>query len=489
MRSIWTAAAVAALVAGCLLAPAPEAHAGGRRILWSETGLQLDDSPIASSARIWARDSGDLPQFGYWNLPNPLTEEPIVSGLMQPAGVAVDVLNGKVYWVDAVSDLVGRRDLYGGAPVEFLFSADESLEGIAVDPGESTIYFTVFDTGLVRRANLDGSEIVTLADHGSGGSGIAIDVPNGKLYYALVGVGEIRRMNLDGSGDELLISTVFPNPRGIALDLMNGLIYWAEDDGEGSIPDNPDNSGIFRANLDGSGVELVVDTGEIAAWGVAIDPFFGDLYWAAPHGLPASCPTNNPTTCTGSIWGARADGSDAALIFYGVPEPKGIALQMPIAPCNRGAKSKLALNPQVKWKWGKGDAVSKQQFGDPTADTNYYLCFFDEELPTPEANQRDVAAVCNLAAAGEVWKDKKNGFKRKTGEQKGILKVLLKAGEAGKAKIKVKGKVVPQPSKPFDQDPDFVVQLVNSDLECWESVFPAPAQKNGPAKFKDKVSD
>ena len=492
MRPTEVSATIAASVIALLLGSLGDARAGGRRIFWSETELQLDDLPKPQTKRIWARESGDEPPSGYYTLLNPLNEAPILTGLARPAGVFVEVLSGKIYWADSEFQLIGRSGLDGRSPEE-LFTTGTTVEGIAVDGGSDTIYFTELNMGRVRRANLDGTEMTTLIEFGFGGQGIALDVPGGKVYYAIAGVGEIHRMNLDGSGDESLVDTDLDNPRGLAIDTLNGKLYWVDDDEVEDLERGPrgvvvdPTSHIHRANLDGSGAELLVDTGATRPWGIAVDPFRAEMYWAAADGVPSICAEGG---CTGSIRRARTDGSGPEILFSGQPAPKGIALELPLPGCNASQSAKLNLKPQVSWKWGQGEAVSKEDFGDPTTDTDYWVCFFDEESDTPDPDpERDQDSSCSLAEAGDTWKDKGTGFKRRTGEQKGVVKVKLKAGDAGKAKIKVKGKVLTQPTKPFDQDPDFIMQLVNSDLSCWESRFPTPSKLNDGAKFKDKIPE
>ena len=183
MSRIWGAGA-AAVVAGMLFGVVPDADAGGRRLFWSETGVQLNDRPLPPGKRIWSRESGDQPDTGYWALLTPFTEAPLVEGLNTPGGVFVDVLNGHLYWVDSVTRQVGRSDLDGGG-AQTLFIADGNPEAVAFDPGSGSVFITIFPE-----------------------TGIDIDVRNGKLYYAVAGAGQIRRKNFDGSDDDVTNSSL-----------------------------------------------------------------------------------------------------------------------------------------------------------------------------------------------------------------------------------------------------------------------------------------
>src|SRR5262245_9594021 len=87
----------------------------------------------------------------------------------------------------------------------------------------------------------------------------------------------IRRANLDGSGMVTLV-TGLQHPRGMAVDVNSGKLYWAE-------------TGLFairRMNLDGTGgIENLAQT-QIRATGVAIDPGANKMYWVSPAGAPGN---------------------------------------------------------------------------------------------------------------------------------------------------------------------------------------------------------
>ena len=82
-----------------------------------------------------------------------------------------------------------------------------------------------------------------------------------------------------------------------------------------------------------------------------------------------------------------------------------------------------------------------------------------------------------------------NGYKYKDKDltPDGLMKILLKAGSDGQAKIIVKGKGLNL------DDPDLAnlsqpitVQISNTDGLCWEAVYSAPATKQTADAFKDK---
>jgi len=91
----------------------------------------------------------------------------------------------------------------------------------------------------------------------------------------------IFRANIDGTNKEELIANDLrvDNPRGIALDLVAGKIYWTE----------VNYNGIYRANLDGTGIEDLVTSGVENPASIALDLNNGKMYWTDPYNMDISC--------------------------------------------------------------------------------------------------------------------------------------------------------------------------------------------------------
>ncbi len=105
----------------------------------------------------------------------------------------------------------------------------------------------------------------------AGVSFLAAPAAQAKVYFT--SDGEVWRADLDGSNEELLVE-IFINAGwfwGIALDPSGGKMYWT---GDGPIV-------IRRSNLDGSNIEELIDTGSFStnAWGIALDVSGGKMYW------------------------------------------------------------------------------------------------------------------------------------------------------------------------------------------------------------------
>ncbi|MCY3868972.1 MAG: hypothetical protein OXG87_05395 [Gemmatimonadetes bacterium] len=112
------------------------------------------------------------------------------------------------------------------------------------------------------RFDLDGDGEVAFGDFLIFVGQFGKEVPKAmeKIYWTDSGTGgdnplqddKIQRANLDGSNVETLLTydNALRIPRGIALDVAAGKMYWTD-----SVTDS-----IRRANFDGSDIELIIDT-------------------------------------------------------------------------------------------------------------------------------------------------------------------------------------------------------------------------------------
>jgi hypothetical protein len=88
--------------------------------------------------------------------------ETVVSGLIEPWGVAVDSIAGIVYWTDAPLSgpgMIGRAPSDGG-DIEELVGGLMAPRGIALDLDAASIYWADAGAGKIQRAGLDGRDFV-----------------------------------------------------------------------------------------------------------------------------------------------------------------------------------------------------------------------------------------------------------------------------------------------------------------------------------------
>ena len=115
--------------------------------------------------------------------------------------------------------------------------------------------------------------------------GIAVDARAGQIYWTNMGSspsandGSIERADIDGKNRRVIVplGSTF-TPKQIQLDNENGKLYWCDREG----------MRVMRANLDGSRIETLVETGRGDAdrrdqtrWcvGITLDPERKQIYW------------------------------------------------------------------------------------------------------------------------------------------------------------------------------------------------------------------
>ena len=244
-----------------------------------------------------------------------------------PRSLALDVLEGKIYWSDQDSRWIWRANLDGSDTEAVVKARLIRPVAIALDLARDQIYWTDAGSNKIQRANLDGSRVQTLVSVGlHSPEGIALDVDGGKVYWSDYGTNKIQRANLDGSNVEDLVSTGLKIPGELALDLAAGKIYWTD----------YGTDKIQRADLDGSNVEDLVTTGLRIAKGLALDVAAGKIYWA--------------DSGTGKVQRANLDGSEVEdVVTRPGGTPASVALASPAASLSPSPSS-IILPRQGTWR-------------------------------------------------------------------------------------------------------------------------------------------
>jgi hypothetical protein len=215
-------------------------------------------------------------------------------------GLQIDPDAGKIYWTHGSfnSGRIRRANL-DGSGMETLQSNLTNPRGLALDLAGGKMYWSDTQDNRMYRSNLDGTMMEPVIDTGHQLGRPTLDLVNGKLYFGNYGTGEILRANLDGSDPETIITDVF-TPVAIALDLDAGKIYWA--DSNTSFVSNH----IARANLDGSEREVLYEGEPTSSGftGIGLDLTSSKLYWS-----------DEITDIEKGMWEANLDGTDAERIF------------------------------------------------------------------------------------------------------------------------------------------------------------------------------
>jgi hypothetical protein len=155
--------------------------------------------------------------------------------------VAVDALNGKLFFIDGQSNAIWSVNLDGTGLVRVKNGLISYPTDLVLDVLNEKIYFTTSSTiqnnNTVQRMDYTGSNNVTLftasgptANGGNGASrctALAVDTLNSKIFIADAGAQNIWSMNMSGFGLISLATTVSGSfPTGLALDVTNQQVYF-----------------------------------------------------------------------------------------------------------------------------------------------------------------------------------------------------------------------------------------------------------------------
>jgi hypothetical protein len=199
---------------------------------------------------------------------------------------------------------------------------------------DGRLFMLELSGGRIHSMRPDGSERKVIVTDCRLPDGIVVDVVARHIYWTNMGStpsaddGSIERADLDGRNRKVIVPQgVTHTPKQIHLDKPGGKLYWSDREG----------MRVMRANLDGSNVETLVQTGQGDAdvrdqtkWcvGITIDPKRKQFYWTQKGpdngGLGCICRANidMPKGQT------AANRSDIEVVFDDLPEPIDLELDL-----------------------------------------------------------------------------------------------------------------------------------------------------------------
>jgi hypothetical protein len=215
-------------------------------------------------------------------------------------------------------------------------------EGLATKPRDSAdrkkaaagrLFVLELSGDRIHSMNVDGSDRKAIVSNCHLPDGIVVDAAAGHIYWTNMGIpnlddGSIERADLDGRNRRIIVPRgITHTPKQIHLDKDGGKLYWCDREG----------MRVMRANLDGSHVETLVETGrgdedrsDQKRWcvGITVDPRFGKIYWTqkgpTKGGQGRLCRANI------DIPNGRgpANRSDIEVLFDQLPEPIDLELDL-----------------------------------------------------------------------------------------------------------------------------------------------------------------
>ncbi len=256
--------------------------------------------------------------------------------------------------------------------------------------------------------------------------------------------------------------------------------------------------GTVLGDLDGDGdLDWVISSFSGQQWHVFVNDgaghFTPDVDIDAEAGANPSCAIMLDVDGDGDLDLALTDEtSDHTRIYRNDTGPVPDCPSAPDTcrlPTASGASSLLlrqgspADKNRMAWKWRKGAATTKADFGNPITTDGYTLCLYDAGALV------SISRVIGSCDVKPCWTDRPDGFlfHDKSLQPFGVRSVKLAAGVDGKATEAFDGRgaslSLPDPASltgPID------VQLRrNGSLLCWGAHFSAPFQKDAGGLLKD----
>ncbi len=195
--------------------------------------ISLPNIALSDSGRIYSiPSSGNTIRKANLENPSPisLVSSENTGGLItNPSGLALDLINGKIYWTNVDLAFIARSNILDGSGFEVLGPVVENPGAIALDVLNNRMFFTQPNVGKIVRADLNaGNQVSIIIGQGSPAR-LALDIPNGKIYWTDPSLHKIRRANFDGSNiEEVVALTAVNQPQGLALNLVQRQIYWTD---------------------------------------------------------------------------------------------------------------------------------------------------------------------------------------------------------------------------------------------------------------------
>ena len=199
------------------------------------------------------------------------------------------------------------------------------------------LFVLELNAGRIHSMNPDATDRKVIVTGCQLPDGIVVDADAGHIYWTNMGSspgandGSIERADLDGGHRKFIVARgdTF-TPKQLHLDKTNGKLYWSDREG----------MRVMRANLDGSQIETLVETGRGDAdrrdqtrWcvGITIDPAREQIYWTqkgpdnGERGRILRAGVQIPKGET------AANRSDIDVFFDRLPEP----IDLELDPTNR----------------------------------------------------------------------------------------------------------------------------------------------------------
>jgi hypothetical protein len=237
---------------------------------------------------------------------------PDLNKINRCTAVAVDGLNGKLFFVDDLATALWSVNIDGTGLVEIKAGLTNYPTDLALDVLNEQIYYTSSSTiqgnNTIQRLDYTGSNSVTLFTAG-GGTGvarctaIALDRVHSKMFVADAGTNKIWSLSLAGTGLTQVASATNLAPTDLAVDVTNQLVYFTL-----SSPVQSSNR-IQRVSYAGTGLTTMFTASGSVQRCTALDL---DI----PN---ATIYLSDAGNASPALWRLPLGGGGATLVYSGLP--------------------------------------------------------------------------------------------------------------------------------------------------------------------------
>ena len=253
----------------------------------------------------------------------------LVTGGSSTRSVHAEQSTNFLYWGNDGNGTIGRSNLDGTGANQSFMTGVGSARDIYV--AGNYIYWATGTT--IGRANINGTGINTSFITGcSSCFGLAVDIVNGYIFWTNYATGRIGRANIDGTGVNQNFITTGANPFAIDTDPLNGKIYWIHYNGASSI-------GV--ANVDGTGVNNSLVTGQASAPGIAVDAPNNTIYWNVGTSI-GKCALDGTGVNATYVTGLLTNSAYLSLLTNNPPPPAPTVTSF--APMNAAPGQTVTIN-------------------------------------------------------------------------------------------------------------------------------------------------
>ena len=211
-----------------------------------------------------------------------------------------------------------------------------TISGPRGETRSARLFVLEMSGGRIHSMNRDGSDRTTIVTGCPHPDGITVDAEGGHIYWTNMGdptrdEGSIERADLDGANRTVIIPQgITFTPKQIHFDKAGEKLYWSDREG----------MRVMRANLDGSEVETLIETGcgdedrrDQSRWcvGITVDPKEGKFYWTQKGGDNEGVGRILRANIEILAGETPANRSDIEVMFDQLPEP----IDLELDPQNR----------------------------------------------------------------------------------------------------------------------------------------------------------